>query len=298
MPIDSICTGCGKTLRVGDEFAGRKARCPLCGAIYVVGGDTLETTSTPMVAPLHPLQSQQPQSDLSSLPAFQSSGDSWSSMPTSEPLPSAPLANAQPIGAASSNPATYPAATSFGQASSPAQSAPGERYFVRTPNGVVYGPSDVKTVNDWIQQGRLDDTCHIRSHNSEQWIGIPAWQFQLKRTANPVMGYGSTASATNQFGAAPVSSNQSAGYVKSGNGIWVLLLGIFSWILCVTFIGGIICSILAIVLGINELSNIRNGKSPESDRAFALIGMWLGILNLVCTAGVILLVIVLSIVNP
>lgn len=36
MPIETVCSGCGQRLRVGDEYAGRKARCPQCGTIYEV----------------------------------------------------------------------------------------------------------------------------------------------------------------------------------------------------------------------------------------------------------------------
>ncbi|MFW6168863.1 MAG: hypothetical protein ACODAD_00130 [Planctomycetota bacterium] len=36
MPIELTCTGCGQTLRVGDEHAGKKARCPQCGAVVPV----------------------------------------------------------------------------------------------------------------------------------------------------------------------------------------------------------------------------------------------------------------------
>lgn len=36
MPIETICEGCGRRLRVLDEHAGKKARCPQCGTIYVV----------------------------------------------------------------------------------------------------------------------------------------------------------------------------------------------------------------------------------------------------------------------
>jgi hypothetical protein len=36
MPIEMRCTGCGQTLRVGDEHAGKKARCPACEAIVQV----------------------------------------------------------------------------------------------------------------------------------------------------------------------------------------------------------------------------------------------------------------------
>ena len=36
MPIDTKCPGCGRLLRVGEECAGRQARCPACSTIYVV----------------------------------------------------------------------------------------------------------------------------------------------------------------------------------------------------------------------------------------------------------------------
>ncbi len=36
MPIELTCTGCAQTLRVGDEHAGKKARCPGCGMISTV----------------------------------------------------------------------------------------------------------------------------------------------------------------------------------------------------------------------------------------------------------------------
>lgn len=36
MAIETQCTGCGRLLRVGDEHAGKQARCPVCQNIYVV----------------------------------------------------------------------------------------------------------------------------------------------------------------------------------------------------------------------------------------------------------------------
>jgi len=43
MPIETICPGCSRKLRVGDEFAGKQARCPVCNEIYVVSGDRAAT---------------------------------------------------------------------------------------------------------------------------------------------------------------------------------------------------------------------------------------------------------------
>ncbi len=38
MAIETICPGCGRKLRVGDEFAGKQARCPVCNEIYSISG--------------------------------------------------------------------------------------------------------------------------------------------------------------------------------------------------------------------------------------------------------------------
>src|SRR5262245_61998232 len=38
MPIQGKCHGCGKLLQVAEEFAGRVARCPHCGAAFKVPG--------------------------------------------------------------------------------------------------------------------------------------------------------------------------------------------------------------------------------------------------------------------
>ena len=244
MPIDSQCTGCGKSLRVSDEFVDRKARCPICGIVYIVGGVGLDETTPAPIA--------------SDPTAFEAT--SGSSFATDNPI--APIA----------------------------------KFFVRTPNSSVYGPSDTKTVLEWINQGRLDDTCHIREQSSEQWLGIAAWRFQSRSIQNPISS--AVYQGTNQFGSVPVSTVQSAGYGNGGNGTVVLVLGLISWVLCPTVLGAWICSILAIVFATIEFGKIRNGQSPSSQKTLVLIGMWLAIANLVAWAFLIIGVIVISILNP
>lgn len=48
MPIELTCTGCAQTLRVGDDHAGKKARCPKCGTISMVpmAGESVAPAST------------------------------------------------------------------------------------------------------------------------------------------------------------------------------------------------------------------------------------------------------------
>jgi len=48
MPIESKCPNCGRMLRVADEHAGLKARCPACNVIYQVGEAGSEAPRTAM----------------------------------------------------------------------------------------------------------------------------------------------------------------------------------------------------------------------------------------------------------
>ncbi|PQO32461.1 MoxR family ATPase [Bremerella cremea] len=84
--IEFACSGCGKKLRVGQEAAGKKARCPQCDAVQVVPEKSEAVDSSPStssVSPLEPL----PADDSSGLAGFGSSsneGDLFSSMTDNE----------------------------------------------------------------------------------------------------------------------------------------------------------------------------------------------------------------------
>jgi hypothetical protein len=172
--------------------------------------------------------------------------------------------------------------------------------LVRPPDGAVYGPVDQAAVLRWLQEGRLNNESHIKQVNDSQWIGVPAWLFQIKQSSNPIVGTDQPGKGASQnpFGSAPVSANQSAGYAHPGNGIWILVLGIFSWILCPTLFGSFACSTIAIIMAKSELANIKSGRTPESQRMMALTGMWLSIINLCCVVGAVVFVIFVAIVSP
>ena len=59
MAIEFKCQNCQKTLRVADEFAGKKARCPNCQTILLVESDT-ETVEPTSVQPPVPSTPQPP----------------------------------------------------------------------------------------------------------------------------------------------------------------------------------------------------------------------------------------------
>jgi hypothetical protein len=270
MPIDSICTGCGKTLRVGDEFVGRNARCPVCLTVYVVvaKADSGASAESPFSS------ANLDSSRVETTYELTSNSQQGSSISSSQKNPFNAAAEEQ-------SPSIFAS----------------ESYFVRTPNSAIYGPADKHTVLAWIQQGRLDDSCFVRSSHSDQWLGVPAWNAQqynpnnaqARHVTDPHGTPGSPQSY--QFGAAPVPSNQSVGYPRGGGGSVVLVLGIVSWVLCPTVLGGLICGIFAIVLGLKELKHVREGSSPQSERTLVMAGMFLGILCLTAMLGCILIVI-------
>ncbi len=80
MPIEMNCTGCGQTLRVGDEHAGKKARCPACGTIAEVpwSGDPYPAAEAQLV--------EEPSSPFAAAPA----------PPTENPFADRPERNANP----------------------------------------------------------------------------------------------------------------------------------------------------------------------------------------------------------
>ncbi|MCY2992615.1 MAG: hypothetical protein NTY19_32755 [Planctomycetota bacterium] len=67
MPIEMSCTGCGQTLRVADEHAGKMARCPKCGTVVAVPAAESDASAIPLLQPvpdfLQPAASSNPFAD-------------------------------------------------------------------------------------------------------------------------------------------------------------------------------------------------------------------------------------------
>jgi len=160
----------------------------------------------------------------------------------------------------------------------------------------TYGPADEKTILDWIAQGRLDDTCFVKSIASDQWLSVGAWRDETKANiekratalfSDPAIssnGYASEVRQSYTFGSAPVAANQTIALPTSGKALASLILGISGWLVCFTGLGGPICAIIAIVLGRNDLSRMRRGEIDSKDRWMATTGFWLGAVELIVVA--------------
>jgi len=97
MPIQFSCTNCDKTLRVKDESAGKRAKCPACGTVLQI--PAASAAASPALAPAPPQPAAQPAGGESNFPDFdQPSGaaSSGNEFDFDSPSPRAP-ANDNPF---------------------------------------------------------------------------------------------------------------------------------------------------------------------------------------------------------
>jgi hypothetical protein len=136
MPIDTICPKCQAKLRIGDEYAGQQARCPRCDTIYAV--PTLEEAVA-----------------LTSIASAESPppAGSASDPPSEPPTAAAPEQPAPPESPAPAETLLPP------QIELPP--ADGTQWFLRTPEGPIYGPTRRDDFQRWVVEGRVTPDCFI-----------------------------------------------------------------------------------------------------------------------------------------
>lgn len=170
------------------------------------------------------------------------------------------------------------------------ESKPGiDLYYVRIPSGQEFGPADRATILAWEAQGRVNDSCQIRLQTGVELIEFSSWKqsssigSDLPTTHLSSSRYSNVNVYGDQIGRVDVPANQSV-VVGRGRATAVLILGICSWLLCVTIVFAPICAMLTIGLGISELGRIKRGESTDEQRNIVWIGIGLGAANLLFTA--------------
>ncbi len=234
MPILSTCTGCGKALSVPDEHLGKLARCPACKQIFTVTVD-----ETNFSEPLTP---------------------SNENAPELTPLTSAsnPYAETQ-----------YVPVSPFGASPIKTEVDPSTRlksYVVQAPNGTVYGPTDYASLENWVNEGRVNAQFVIREVSASSWqpIGNVLPQLSINpfsaNYSQPMPGYpGGTA-------AYPGKTHDRS--------VTVLVFGILS-LLCF----GPIFGPIAMFIGYQDLWGRYAAQLNPSVRTTTQVGFWLGVVG-------------------
>ncbi|GAB5406883.1 MAG: hypothetical protein Aurels2KO_51140 [Aureliella sp.] len=256
MAIESVCTGCGQKLSVGDEHAGKKARCPACGQVYVVTVNPTFGGSDPSGAAPEP----------SSGNAFGLSETDYS--PTSGSSGSSDMFAGVPESARSDE--SSPEGNFTGSA------AP-DQYWMQAADGQTYGPVDRVTLDRWFAEGRVADNYMIRQ--GETGTYLPSSNFRVAPTASSTNPFASAAAV----GAA--THGPTVSYPKPDQSGLILAMGIMSFLVCG------ICGIIAWVMGNTALKDIQAGRADPTNKGLVQVGYYLGmtsvLLHLLCGAGYI-----------
>jgi hypothetical protein len=170
MPIETVCQGCGKRLRVADEHAGKLAKCPQCQAVYTV-----------------------PQSAVAA---------SWGA-------------------GVSTNSAL----------------APGDRWHLKTPDGLSFGPVARVELDRWLGEGRITAQTQILHEGDGQWL----WASQIypHLQAATIAGNPHAPSAVTPMGTPYYPS-----YLEPHHGVLVLVLGALSLVCFITAIPAIVLAFI------------------------------------------------------
>lgn len=210
MPIDTLCPGCQAKLRMGEEFAGKEARCPRCDAIYVV----------PEAAPVEAAVASEP--------------------PSVEPTAPPVVADAAPQPIVGILPP-----------------ADGTRWFLRTPEGPIYGPANKPTFERWVTEGRVTPDCLVCPGDN---VWRPAAQLFPELTIpreKPVL----RPATLEKFQKQP------------HRGALILILGIMGIVTTCP-----IPSIMAWVMGSHDLGEMQNGRMDERGHGVTNVGRLLGLI--------------------
>lgn len=249
MAIESICSGCGRGLSVGNEHVGKKARCPNCGQIY-----TVPHFVTPQAVPSNVAASS---SSTSTQPA-DSAAPSFSANPGQF--------DHQPNDAAS----PYPPATEAFQ--------PAEQFWMRGADGIEYGPADRATLNRWFAEGRVGADYQIKHNANGIW---QAAQIFRPSSTTPAQANNPFAETQSPY-AAPQSTQTAAGFQKSDPSALVLTMGIVAWILFFACpLLSLIPGIIAWVTGRNALQDIQAGLADVSNEGLVKTGYYLGMTQVI-----------------
>ena len=255
MAITTNCSGCGKTLAVADEFAGRQARCPACGQIYTVPSPTNPSTSLPSTGSSSGLNptALEPRRGLDDTTGYSDPAPLDLGSPTSTPAPSTPAP------ALGSNASTYGAV----------------QYWMRAGNGAVYGPADQAMLSRWFSEGRVGADYQIRIGDQGHWQPASVFQSAVNSPTPTSM----PATGVNPF-AAPSAFTPGIAtartYEKGDQSGLVLAMGILAWI------GGCpIFGIIAWVIGSQLITDMNAGLVDPSNRGMAQIGYYLGMVNVI-----------------
>lgn len=167
-----------------------------------------------------------------------------------------------------------------GAAESPEKAAPDadDQWFMKTPEGQVYGPVTKSELDRWLAEGRISAECMLRAGGDADWRPADERYGVLTRQPHVASPASATVSSPAHVASAgPISrmegSRRAGSYLVPHRGGIILTLGILSWVFsCPIF------SVMAWVMGASDLREMRAGRMDSRGMGLTQAGHIMGVL--------------------
>ncbi len=156
--------------------------------------------------------------------------------------------------------------------------APGEcpdSWQMKTPEGLVYGPVTKSELDQWCRQGRITPRCQLLQERRDNWMWASEVYPELHQAAATMHPVGQMAPIT-AYAPMPISPG-SIYYPKAHRGMLILVLGLLGY---VSFC--FIVSIVGLILGMQDLADMKAGRMDPEGRLLTIIGI------ILCTIWIVL----------
>ena len=167
------------------------------------------------------------------------------------------------------------------QPTAPSSDSP---WYMKTPEGQVYGPVNRTELERWLAEGRISAECELRTRENQEWRSADDYFGVLSRQSETatgqqtrptsdgnVQGYGrSPFEPGTSVATRPTTSHQ---FQVRHRGGMILAFGILGWVFtCPVF------AVMAWVMGTSDLREMRLGRMDSSGMGLTQAGHVLGMI--------------------
>lgn len=153
-----------------------------------------------------------------------------------------------------------------------------DHWFMKTPEGQVYGPVTKTELDRWLAEGRISAECTLRIGNDGDWR--PADEYYGALSPKPYVAPPASPAMPGPARAAPAgpaprmeAAARADSYSVPHRGGIILTLGILSWVFsCPIF------SVMAWVMGASDLREMRAGRMDSQGMGLTQAGHIMGVL--------------------
>jgi hypothetical protein len=161
----------------------------------------------------------------------------------------------------------------------------GDRWHLKTPEGLTFGPVARVELDRWLAEGRINAQSQILHEGDGQWNWAGQVYPHLAQLTMSPFAPGASAVAANPYAppsTTPYGSPYPQGaYLEPHHGGLILALALIGVVACDIF------SIVAIVMAVIDLQKMNRGTMDKSGRGLVIAGLVIAIAKFVLMAAFI-----------